>query len=219
MSGKTTLHHKPFYFAAVSGVAALLASLWIVPPLAIEIAAITFFVLYLALTGLKIRHLTAHDLKHRATDTDEPVAIIFAVTLGTVVLSIASLFVLVNSSTPVSGLQIALSLGSVALGWLTVHTMAALHYAHVYWLARGRRETSPDAGDKPAGLDFPSTPDPGVFDFLYFSFVIGMTAQTSDVAITTTTMRKLNLAHAIVSYFFNTVLVAAVVNIAVSLPG
>ncbi len=58
---------------------------------------------------------------------------------------------------------------------------------------------------------------PGVHDFLYFAFVIGMTAQTSDVAITTTAMRNFNLVHGIVSFLFNTVLVAAAVNVAVTL--
>ena len=68
------------------------------------------------------------------------------------------------------------------------------------------------------GLDFPGTAEPGGYDFLYFAFVIGMTAQTSDIAITSTAMRKINLVHAVVSFFFNTVLVAAAVN-AVGLAG
>ena len=108
--------------------------------------------------------------------------------------------------------QLLLAFASVALGWLTIHTMAALHYAHIFWLPG---DTEPD--DRGKGLEFPGTPEPGAYDFLYFAFVIGMTAQTSDVAITLTAMRKVNLVHAIVSYFFNTVLVAAAVNAAVSL--
>lgn len=60
---------------------------------------------------------------------------------------------------------------------------------------------------------------PGGYDFLYFAFVVGMTAQTSDVAVTTTAMRRVTLLHSIVSFFFNTVLVAAAVNAAVQLAG
>lgn len=67
------------------------------------------------------------------------------------------------------------------------------------------------------GLDFPGTPEPRGSDFVYFAFVIGMTAQTSDVQITTQRMRSINIVHAIVSFFFNTVLVAAAVNAAVAL--
>jgi uncharacterized membrane protein len=89
-----------------------------------------------------------------------------------------------------------------------------LHYAHVYW--------SDEAGEttekKPAGgFEFPGTKHPQGWDFLYFSTVIGMTAQTSDTSVTTAHMRRIVLAHSIVSFFFNTVIVAAAVNLAVSL--
>ena len=68
-----------------------------------------------------------------------------------------------------------------------------------------------------AGSSSPADTEPGAYDFLYFAFVTGMTAQTSDVAITSTAMRKFNLIHGIVSFFFNTVLVAAAVNVVISL--
>ena len=105
----------------------------------------------------------------------------------------------------------------MALGWLTIHTMAALHYAHLYW--RPGPDTAPGQRRRSRGADliFRATTKPGGYDFLYFSLVIGMTAQTSDVAITKTQIRKLNMLHAVVSFFFNTVLVAAAVNVAVSL--
>jgi uncharacterized membrane protein len=74
-----------------------------------------------------------------------------------------------------------------------------------------------NGGNVNHGLDFPGTDMPGIYDFLYFSFVIGMTAQTSDVAITSTEMRRINLLHAVISYFFNTVLIAVAVNAAVAL--
>jgi uncharacterized membrane protein len=72
-------------------------------------------------------------------------------------------------------------------------------------------------GAEHGGLDFPGDDEPSGHDFLYYALVIGMTAQTADVNITRTSMRKLTLLHAVVSFFFNTVLVAAAVNVAVSL--
>lgn len=69
------------------------------------------------------------------------------------------------------------------------------------------------------GLDFPGGKPPERSDFLYFSAVIGMTAQTADTNITTSRMRRIVLIHSIVSFFFNTVIVAAAVNLAVSLGG
>jgi uncharacterized membrane protein len=205
---KTYGRHVPFYVGIGAAALTLAAALPLKPDFAIDIAAIVFFVCYLLLTARRLPHLTPAHLKHYATDTDEPVAIIFAVTFAAVAVSTGSLFLVLNAPAA-SGSEFLLALASVALGWLTIHTMAALHYAHLYW-----RPGSADAG---RGLDFPGDAPPGVYDFLYFAFVIGMTAQTSDVALTSTAMRKVNLLHAIVSFFFNTVLVAAAVNAAVSL--
>lgn len=204
--------HLPFYVGLCAAVAGLAAALVLRPDLAIGSAAVAFFLCYLLLTAFRLPHLTAAYLENYATDSDEPVAIIFAVTFAAVAISIVSLFVVLNGPAA-SGGEFALAFASVALGWVTIHTMAAMHYAHLYWRP-GSTKASPDAG---RSLDFPGGAQPGVYDFLYFSFVIGMTAQTSDVVITSTAMRKVNLLHAIVSFFFNTVLVAAAVNAAVSL--
>lgn len=208
--------HFPFYLALLAGLLALSVSYWLEPGLAIEVSANAFFIVYLVLSAIKIPRLTAPFLRKHAAGADEPAWVIFAVTFGAVLVAVGSLFVLINESGPRSALQFVLSLASVGLGWFTIHTMAALHYAHRYWRPDGDAATT--AKPTPhGGLEFPGTREPGGYDFLYFAFVTGMTAQTSDVGITTTTMRKLNLLHAVVSFFFNTVLVAAAVNLAVSL--
>ena len=177
-----------------------------------------FFLVYLTLEFAKIHSLTPAFLKKHAASADEPVWVIFLVTFSAVLVAVGSLFVLINKGGKPNGVELGLSLASVAFGWLTIHTMAALHYAHLYW-----RPDAPAGSEKPKatkqreGLEFPGDNEPGGYDFLYFSLVTGMTAQTSDVAITSTEMRKLNVLHAVVSFFFNTVLVAAAVNVAVSL--
>jgi uncharacterized membrane protein len=204
--------HLPFYVGIGAAALGLAPALWFEPDFAIGTAVVVFFLCYLLLTAWRVPRLTAAHLEHYATDTDEPVAVIFAVTFAAVAVSTGSLFVVLNRPAVSSG-EFALAFASVALGWFTIHTMAAMHYAHLYWRP-GSAETDPDTG---RGLDFPGKAAPGAYDFLYFAFVIGMTAQTSDVAITSTAMRKVNLLHAIVSFFFNTVLVAAAVNAAVSL--
>jgi uncharacterized membrane protein len=106
--------------------------------------------------------------------------------------------------------ELALATGTIALSWAAVHTIFALHYAHEFY-----RST------KPRGLAFPSGDDdkpepPDYWDFVYFSFVIGMTAQVSDVGITTKPIRRTATAHGIVSFIYNTALVALMVNIAAS---
>jgi uncharacterized membrane protein len=97
---------------------------------------------------------------------------------------------------------------TIALSWAAVHTAFALHYAHDYY-----------RGAKPGGLQFPSGDEhdhADYWDFVYFSFVIGMTAQVSDVGITDKTIRRTATAHGIISFVFNTALVALMVNIAAS---
>jgi uncharacterized membrane protein len=103
---------------------------------------------------------------------------------------------------------LALATGTIALSWAAVHTTFALHYAHDYY-----------RGAKPGGLQFPSGDQhehADYWDFVYFSFVIGMTAQVSDVGITDKTIRRTATAHGVISFFFNTALLALMVNIAAS---
>ncbi|ATU93029.1 DUF1345 domain-containing protein [Phyllobacterium zundukense] len=210
--------HNPFYLAAIIGLATLALALAFAPHVAYAAAANAFFVVYLTLSAIKVRKLTPEYLRKNAARSDEPVWIIFAVTFGAVVVAVGSLFVLLNSGQNPQPFDLSLALAAVFLGWMTIHMMAAIHYAHLYWQPD---EDAEGTKDKPrehvGGLDFPGGKEPGGIEFLYFSYVIGMTAQTSDTAITSTDMRKINLLHAIISFFFNTVLVAAAVNVAVSL--
>ncbi len=104
--------------------------------------------------------------------------------------------------------QLALATLTIALSWAVVHTAFALHYAHDYY-----------RGTKPGGLQFPSgdkQDHADYWDFVYFSFVIGMTAQVSDVGITDKTIRRTATVHGIISFVYNTALVALMVNIAAS---
>ena len=97
---------------------------------------------------------------------------------------------------------------TIVLSWAAVHTAFALHYAHDYY-----------RGANPGGLQFPSgdtREHADYWDFVYFSFVIGMTAQVSDVGITDKTIRRTVTAHGIISFIFNTALLALMVNIAAS---
>lgn len=204
--------HMPFFAGLLAGALGLVLSLAVVPSSAVQIGAVAFFLVYLVLTGLRLGRMSAAYLKTHATENDEPMPVIFLVTLGAIIVSLTSLFVVLNADEGGTPLRYALAFASVALGWLTIHVMAALHYARLYW--------RPGEGDAHRrGLDFPGTARPAIFDFLYFSLVIGMTAQTADVNITDTAMRKVASLHGIVSFFFNTVLVAAAVNAAVSLAG
>jgi len=104
--------------------------------------------------------------------------------------------------------ELTLAVVTIVLSWTAVHTTFALHYAHDYY-----------RGAKPGGLQFPSgdkSEPADYWDFVYFSFVIGMTAQVSDVGITDRIIRRTATVHGIISFIFNTALVALMVNIAAS---
>ncbi len=206
--------HRPFVIAFVAGLAGFALALVFVKSLAIEIAAVAFFMSYLVLVAIHLPGLTAEHLKAHADSDDLPAIAIIAITVLAVGVAVISLFQAMNHSGETVW-TLLLAFASVIFGWMTIHTMTALHYAHLYWrpeMVDGKRQHR-------GGMDFPATKDPCGYDFLYFAVVIGMTAQTSDVGVTTTSMRKVTLLHSIVSFFFNTVLVAAAVNAAVSLAG
>ena len=110
----------------------------------------------------------------------------------------------IERTNPSYGLYIALAIGTVVLSWTFTHTIFALHYAHEFYGEHARRR----------GLKFPDDGQPDYWDFIYFAFVIGMTFQVSDVAVTHKSMRRTVVAHGALSFFFTTAIVALTVNIA-----
>jgi uncharacterized membrane protein len=101
---------------------------------------------------------------------------------------------------------IALILFTLALAWLFSNTIYAMHYAHIFYLAN-------EAGEDSGGLDFPEAQEPGYWDFLYFAFTLGMTFQTSDVAVKTTRIRQTVLFHSLAAFVFNLGIIAFTINV------
>jgi uncharacterized membrane protein len=99
--------------------------------------------------------------------------------------------------------------GSLVLAWTFGHAVCALHYAHLYY---GRGDTGDDRG----GLEFPGTPEPVMSDFAYFSYTLGVAAQTSDVQVKARHIRILVTIHSVVSFFFNVGALALAVNVLAS---
>jgi uncharacterized membrane protein len=101
---------------------------------------------------------------------------------------------------------VALVVATLILSWLFGNTVYALHYAHLYYLAG-------EEGGDAQGLDVPATPEPDYWDFLYFAFTLGMTFQTSDVALCTRQMRRVATAHTMAAFVFNLGIVAFTINV------
>ena len=108
---------------------------------------------------------------------------------------------------------LAMIVATIILSWSLVHTVFTLHYAHAYY---GPTDDEDDADGLIGGLEFPSENHPDYWDFMYFSYVIGMTCQVSDVQISGRYLRRLALIHGVVAFFFNTIILALTINIIAS---
>jgi len=103
--------------------------------------------------------------------------------------------------------RLTLSVAALFLSWLLIHTAFAFHYAKLYYfLPTGKEEHH-------RGLRFPEDDEPDYLDFAYYSFVVGMTSQVSDVAVLSRPMRHLTLIHGILSFVYNIAILAMSINI------
>ena len=166
-----------------------------------------FAALYLVLAYLvMLRCDVSHIRRSAALQDDGRFLILLLTAFGALASLAAIVFELGAAKGSKAGLILATT--TIALSWVLVHTAFALHYAHDFY-----------RGKKPGGLQFPSgeaREDADYWDFVYFSFVIGMTAQVSDVGITDKIIRRTATVHGIVAFVFNTALLALMVNIAAS---
>lgn len=125
--------------------------------------------------------------------------------VASLVAVVALLRVMRNLPSAMLASNVTLSIMAVAFAWLLLHTIFTLHYAHLYY-------SPADTGEE-GGLEFPgNSTAPNYLDFAYFSFTIGMTAQTADIGISSHHIRRLVLLHGLLSFAFNTALVAMTIS-------
>ena len=207
-----------FYLAAGAGALAWGVAAYAAPYLALVVGVDVFFIAYLARTLAAVPSYDAQQLRQKASRRDEPLWLVLIVTLGAAVLAVA-LVISVSGEKQRNPIDLGMTLASLPLAWATIHAMMAWHYAHMYWRKadQGDVDSVDERGDYHGGLIFPGEKPPGARDFLYFSFIIGVAAQTADVSISSSRIRAVSLLHSLVSFTFNTVLLAAVVNVVVTL--
>ena len=173
----------------------------------------------IALTLVMVASATTKTIRTRAAETDDGKWAILAFTTIAAIAALAAIFAHLAATKDMHGVTRSLHLGlaglTVVSAWVFIHMSFALHYAHEYF-----DETKGQEGEKPelrGGVNFPETEEPDYWDFLYFSFIIGVASQTADVSITSKAMRRTSLAHSILSFFFNSAILALTINIAASL--
>jgi uncharacterized membrane protein len=162
---------------------------------------------------LALRMMAVAEVRHirlRARLQDEGQYTILALTAIAALASLGAIVALLGMSEANnrSPTQLLLGIVTILLSWTFTHIMFALHYAHEFY---------DENGGKGGGLLFPGDlREPDYWDFVYFSFVVGMTSQVSDVAITCRPIRHTVSAHGIISFIFNVTILALTVNIAAS---
>jgi uncharacterized membrane protein len=199
--------HKRLVISAVLGIVIIL----LVPAAMITRMLIGWdggVAVYLAAAAVMMtRRASPNQMKANAAQQDEGAFAILILSAAAAMASLGAIFAelaVVERADPYYGFYGALAVGTVVLSWAFIHSIFALHYAHEFY----------DAGARRNGLKFPGDAQPDYWDFIYFSFVIEMTFQVSDVAVTHKSIRRIVVAHGALSFFFMTAVVAMMVNVA-----
>ncbi len=210
---KWSIHPRLFLSILVSAITAILLPSWL--HLSSRILCIwdSGMICFLILTWMVMLRSTPAMMSHKAKLQDEGRLVILSLITAAVCASLLAIGFIMhqtkNVSTGILLLHLGLSVVTIVGSWLLVDTIFTLHYAHGYY----QDDLSTSIQDEAKGLEFPGSTEPDYWDFLYFSFVIGMTGQVSDVEVTSHSMRRLALLHGILSFFFNTAILAMSINI------
>lgn len=156
------------------------------------------------------------DIRAHAAEQDEGRAFILTMVVLAAVASVWAIGAQLEIAKSEHGLvrtgHVALAFGTVAISWMMMQVTFALHYAHEYY-----DENQDCLGDDMRGLLFPGGEQPDYWDFMHFSIVIGVAAQTADIEFTSKALRRLGTVHSLVAFAFNTVIVALTINLLAAL--
>ncbi|HEX4409463.1 MAG TPA: DUF1345 domain-containing protein [Xanthobacteraceae bacterium] len=163
--------------------------------------------LYLAMIYRIMARESVAKIRRKAAVNDEGAIALLVLTTAAALASLAAVFAELGQAH--GGYQVTLGIGTIVLSWAFMHSVFALHYAHEFYGLGNDAQIG--------GLIFPGDKEPDYWDFLYYSLVVAMTAQVSDVQITSKTIRRMTTVHGAISFFFNLAVLALTVNIVSSL--
>lgn len=169
---------------------------------------------YLGLAWALMIRADASNTRGHALGQDQSGYVIFLFVVGASCASIVAIGFVVGTIRDlqfwIRAWHLALTIAALVSSWLLIQTVFAFHYAHRYYVGPHGESTSA------APLIFPGGREPDYMDFAYYSFVVGMTSQVSDVAVASRPMRRLMLIHAILAFLFNIAVLALSINIIAS---
>lgn len=173
----------------------------------------TFSVCMIVMSWITFFITNSKQIREQSKIQDPKRSLIFIIVLVSTVASIFAVLLLIISKKQGNNgtLSLITAVAGMLFSWILIHTIFTLRYAHIYY---GDHSTKPNT--HAGGLDFPGDENPEYLDFAYFSFVLGMTFQVSDVEITSKRLRTLAMFHGLLSFLFNTIMIALTINLIAS---
>lgn len=170
---------------------------------------ISFALTFLITSTIVFFKLPVTEIVHKANQEDGSRTFVFVsiLTSSFVCLLTVLLLMLSDKMHTREFLAVIVAILGMMVSWAMVHTIFTFHYAHMYYFDSKEKKSN----DTP--LNFPGNMKPDYLDFAYFSFVIGMTFQVSDVEITSPRIRRTVLFHGLLSFILNTFVVALTINL------
>jgi uncharacterized membrane protein len=208
---------RPKLYLAIACAAIVLAVLPASLPSSARAAAAWNFggLVYVVLAFWLFRSCQVDHIRQRAAREDESALVFLLLVLAAIASSFSATVGLIGEAKAAKGQMGAVFLGlagmTILISWTVTQIVFTLHYAHSFY------QPVPGGEDTLRGLEFPKDDHPDYWDFFYFTTSIGATSQTSDVAITSKSLRRLVAFQAVTSFVFNTTVLALAINLAAGL--
>lgn len=171
----------------------------------------TFSLCMIVMSWITFSIVNSKQIREQSKVQDSSRSFIFIIVLISTLASFLAVLLLIISKKTGHGdtsMSLIIAIAGMLFSWFLIHTIFTLRYAHIYY---GDHETNPNT--HAGGLEFPGDSKPEYYDFAYFSFVLGMTFQVSDVQITSKRLRYLAMLHGLLSFGFNTIMIALTINL------
>jgi len=171
----------------------------------------TFSFCLIVISWITFSVTTSQQIRQLAKAQDSGRVIVFIIVLISTFASFFAVVLLLLTKKDFQSTEtfhVVTAISGMILSWILIHTIFTLRYAHIFY---GDDEVKPEI--HAGGLEFPLDKKPDYLDFAYFSFVLGMTFQVSDVQVTSKRLRRIVMMHGILSFGYNTIMIALTINL------